>query len=51
LIIDRNEFGSINGPIERGIDSFLEKSENPEILKRARQMKVLHEEIKKQTPY
>lgn len=51
MIIDRNEFGSINGPIERGIDSLLEQSGNPEILKRAKQMKTLHEEIKKQTPY
>ncbi|MFA6097111.1 MAG: hypothetical protein WC788_05790 [Candidatus Paceibacterota bacterium] len=51
MIIDRNEFGSINGPIERGIDSLLGESQNPEILERAKKMKVLHEEIKKQTPY
>lgn len=51
MIRDKNEFGSINGPIERGIDSLLEQCENPQVLERAKKMKALHEEIKKQDPY
>lgn len=46
--LDRSTFGSINGPIEKGIDSLIEKSDNPTTVDLARAMKVLHELIKKQ---
>lgn len=51
MIIDRNEFGSIIGPIERGIQDLIDRSENPQILQRAKNMKSTLEAIKKQTPF
>jgi len=51
VIRDQNEFGSIIGPIERGIDELIEKAENPVIKNMAAKMKNHICFIKEQTPY
>lgn len=46
--IKPDTFGSIGGPVERGIDSYIEESDNPTTVNLARAMKILHKLIKKQ---